>query len=511
MLKQFKFLKLLSIPLILKYIFLLLFISWDLFYAEDVIEDLGFFIVIGFLVYGHFFKAQFYTDLVCVIYLFYLILETTSYIAVSSNFSSSFMYLLLESNTAELNEFGASYISVPIVLVIIIFCSLFFLIRRVKQSINSNSQKIIGLIGVICVTVFLKFTGFIESNAYHNAVRGTYGYFELQNSFKLDSNIKKEDVLIKADNEVLVFVLGESTARGRMQLYGYEKETTPLLSSMEDSLFVYNNAISTEVFTLKAVPKIITSQSIYSDEDKYIDLVQIFNSVGYKTYWLSNQRPISYHDNAISKIASASSMFKFYNHNIDKHANVLDEVVFDDYNSILNQPGKKVVFVRLLGTHFDYHKRYPKAFNRFALDNDVSKETLINNQYDNAVLYNDFIVYNLIQNLNKINKKSALVYTSDHGENIFDGTDFFGRSEEILTKSMFEVPFFLWTSKDFIFPIDFMYDSNRKFIIDHTFESIGHVFGIIHKDMKIEHSIFSKSFKERKRKVLNKIDFDTHF
>ena len=41
--------------------------------------------------------------------------------------------------------------------------------------------------------------------------------------------------------------------------------------------------------------------------------------------------------------------------------------------------------------------------------------------------------------------------------------------------------------------------------------SIGHVFGVQHKSMDSQKSIFSKSFKTRDRIVLDKINFDTYF
>ena len=513
MFKRFKFIFILSIPLLCKYVFLLFFIDWNLFDFQDVAEDVLFFVIMVLLLFSKPINKQYFTNFVCFIYVLYVILETASYMAVSSNFSSSFMYLLLESNTDELSEFTTSYINVPIILFIILSGISFFIIRKLEFRTSNKFYSIIGLLGVLCIIVILKFTGLVESNAYHNIIRGTYGYIDLQNSVKLNSNIKKEDITLKADNEVLVFVLGESTAREHMQIYGYKRENTPLLNSIKDSLYVYNNAISTDVFTLKSVPKMLTSLDVNSKKEKAFNIVEVFNTAGYDTYWLSNQRPISYHDNAISKIASGSSMFKFYNHIIDKNALVLDEAILPDYKEILKKPGKKVVFLRLIGTHFDYNKRYPKSFNKFGNNKSKkSKKNTVIDQYDNAILYNDYIVYSLIENLDKINTKSALLYVSDHGENVYDnGTDFFGRSEEILTKSMFEIPFVLWTSKDFIFPEDFEYNPKRKFMADHTYESIGHIFGVMHKSMYSDRSIFSNTFKERKRVVLKNVDYDEFF
>ncbi|WP_175473549.1 phosphoethanolamine transferase [Algibacter pectinivorans] len=438
-------------------------------------------------------------------------METTSYMAVSANFSSSYMYLLLESNKQELSEFTSAYVSMPIVLFIGISCILFFVIRKQKFKRLIKHQSILGVLGVLSIIVFLKLTGLIESNAYHNIVRGTYGYFDLQNSVKFNTDIKKDDINIKSDNEVLVVVIGESTTTRHMQLYGYHRETTPYLSSIKDSLLVYNNVVSSDIMTTKAVPKILTSLNYTKNNTIETNLIEVFNSSNYKTYWLSNQRPIGYHDNIVSQIASLSSYFKFFNHDNEVKTIIHDEILLPEFKLILNQKGKKVVFIRLIGTHFDYINRYPDSYNTFDTILDVSKKEKIINQYDNAILYNDFIVYKFIKDLQKQNSKSALLYLSDHGENVYDDADFFGRSEEALTKSMFEIPFLLWTSDSFEFPEDFDYQPNRAFMADHTYESIGHVFGVMHKSMDANRSIFSNSFEPRKRNVINDIDFDNYF
>ena len=102
MFKQLNFFFILILPLVFKYIFLFFFIDLELFDLEDILEDIFFFFAIILLFQSKIFKKQFFADALYVIYIFYFILETTSYIAVLSNFSSSYMYLLIESNNAEL-------------------------------------------------------------------------------------------------------------------------------------------------------------------------------------------------------------------------------------------------------------------------------------------------------------------------------------------------------------------------------------------------------------------------
>ena len=185
------------------------------------------------------------------------------------------------------------------------------------------------------------------------------------------------------DNDVLVVVLGESTTRTHMELYGYHKESTPLLSAFKDSLLVYKDVISTDIITTKSVPKMLTSLSngVYNDIETSI--IDVFKTAGYKTYWLSNQRPIGYYDNRVSEIASRSDYFKFFNHTNEVTTQSYDEVLLPKFKEILSENGKKVIFLSLIGTHFDYDKRYPKRFEKFKRSN-VSKREEIINHYDNV-------------------------------------------------------------------------------------------------------------------------------
>lgn len=507
----YKFILVFLLPLLFKYVFLYIFI--DLYYIEqgDVSEDVLFCFSIFAIYYSNALKKQILLDFLSFFYVFYFVLETTSYLAVSSNFSSSYMFLLIESNKQELNEFSASYTSIPIIIFIIVMIVLFFIIRKMKLVIKASKKLLIGSFVFFGIVAVLKGSGLIETNAYHNIVRGTYGYFDLQNSVKFNPNISKDDIKISANNDVLVVVLGESTTSKHMQLYGYHRETTPLLNGMRDSLYIYNDVISSDVITTKSLPKILTSMNNSRKQEITTNIIEVFNKSGYKTYWLSNQRPIGFYDNQISKIASISNYLKFLNHGNEVQSRSYDEVLFPDFTSILEKDGKKVIFIHLIGTHFDYNKRYPKTYNKFLSNAESSKKETIINYYDNAVLYNDFIMYSFIKELQKQHKKSALLYLSDHGENVYDNSDFFGRSETILRKSMFEIPFLLWTSKDFELPKDFEYIPNRVFMADHTYESIGHLFGVLYKDMDLTRSIFSTAFLERKRKVINNVDYKSYF
>ena len=99
-----------------------------------------------------------------------------------------------------------------------------------------------------------------------------------------------------------------------------------------------------------------------------------------------------------------------------------------------------------------YKYRYPDTFKFFnddsMLNNKIPKDKVERiNHYDNAVLYNDHVVYELIDMLKTANiENSSLVYFSDHGEEVYDVGDhqFQGRNEATPTLGMYAIPFFFW-------------------------------------------------------------------
>jgi heptose-I-phosphate ethanolaminephosphotransferase len=102
-----------------------------------------------------------------------------------------------------------------------------------------------------------------------------------------------------------------------------------------------------------------------------------------------------------------------------------------------------------------YKYRYPESFDYFKdsknLYAGLSEDKIQKiNEYDNAVRYNDSVVYELIQRLKSANQHSMLTYFSDHGDDVYDskGHEFQGRNEYSPTLPMYAVPFMTWSSKD---------------------------------------------------------------
>lgn len=121
-------------------------------------------------------------------------------------------------------------------------------------------------------------------------------------------------------------------------------------------------------------------------------------------------------------------------------------------------PHQLTIF-HLMGQHVDYRARFPMKTRRKFTPADYNRTDLspqrqqINADYDNAVLYNDSVVDQIIRRFE--NENAIVIYVPDHGEECFNGSlPFYGRmhSADIdyrLAREEFEIPFWIWASDEY--------------------------------------------------------------
>lgn len=71
------------------------------------------------------------------------------------------------------------------------------------------------------------------------------------------------------------------------------------------------------------------------------------------------------------------------------------------------------------GSHFEYARRYPPEFARFGSSGGSRQQNVVD-EYDNTVLYTDWLLSELIATLTQRGGASAVFFASDHGENLLD-------------------------------------------------------------------------------------------
>lgn len=524
--------------ILVKYFFLILIaLAFELFFNpistsvfNNLIENILF--AITLIIPLCFFKNKYINKLYFIFsYVFFslcLIFETVYFYLFKTYFSPSAIFVILESNIDEAKEFSSFYINKPtIAFVLVIILIVLFVLKKYKTNLFVTSsiatKKKIKLLSVfVVILILLKLTKLIVFNVPYLILKSTFEYRIESNKlgdYKTNTkgNFTNVFQIKKDEEEVHVVILGESTTRSHLGVYNYYRKTTPELNKLIDNLLVFNDVISPHAYSVGSLTKILTLGN-YENPGKVSEgsILQLANSANYTTYWLSNQRPIGPYESMITKISLSANTNKFLTTTIAGNSKVLDEELIPEFNKILkNSIKRKVIFLHLMGTHHHYENRYPSAFSKFNNQpkTKFKSEESFNkiNHYDNAILYNDFIISKIIKKVDSLNTKSTVLFLSDHGEEMFNDLNMAGHNEDIYSKQMFDIPFILWQSEKYKQQKELYFHKERKYMIDDVFHSMADLLGIKANEVDSTRSIFSKHFKERKRIIKDTIDFDAFF
>jgi glucan phosphoethanolaminetransferase (alkaline phosphatase superfamily) len=306
--------------------------------------------------------------------------------------------------------------------------------------------------------------------------------------------------------EVYVLVLGEGSRPDHWGLYGYERNTTPLLAR-KSNLVIMRDAIAAASLTQISVPFILTRKSIQdpSSHSNEKSVVALANEVGFKTYWFSTQARDSF-TGAINRYSSDAHVSRFFDRERDI---VLLEAVKKAVRA--DPSGKHFFFLHTLGSHSVYEDRYPSAFAQFPQGATVSGHDRLVNTYDNTILYTDFVLSQLIDFLGEQQGSAGLFYVSDHGENLEDDSR---RLKGHFFNNRFDLPIamFIWYSNAFAtqYPdrvVALASNSQRRINTRVAFHTLADMMAVVLDDPDLHRlSLLSSSFVEPKREVFHNWD-----
>lgn len=439
------------------------------------------------------------------------------------------VFVLSNTNYFEASEF-MELKSNGLILLVIPFLFLF-----VKTLITIPKIEIYSKRRIVIVLALLFSFSFIGENIFNNRLirkgipqtsKAVVSYFEEAGKYNLSERRKNFFVKTNSDScfsrkQVFVLIIGESCNRNHMSLYGYKRKTNPLLEKRND-LIIFNNVVSPCSNTLFTIPLIISDANLENKKriENSVTLIDVFRSAGYKTFWISNQSPIGVWDNVVFSLAKGSDIVKFVNiySNSSFESTYIasyDEKLFGPFRQALDSKGdKKFIVLHLMGSHSSYSKRYPGNFNMFNRGKSDKEQTI--NEYDNSVLYNDFIINNLFNLLNDFgNKHSDLfcsaIYLSDHGENVYDDSENCGHNYSgFMSKSISEIPFILWISTPHRNKYNEMKNHvNLPFVSDDLFHTVLDLTNINCDYFNQSRSLFSKNYNSKRIRILDdNLDYD---
>lgn len=235
------------------------------------------------------------------------------------------------------------------------------------------------------------------------------------------------------------------------------------------------------------------------------------------------QRAIGVWDNMVTVMANSSDHVEFVNLASNSsfeatYTTSYDGKLLKPFAKVLDDPAaRKFIVLHLLGNHSSYKKRYPKAFDEYRGTSRKSEHIA---EYDNSILYTDYVVDSLLTILEQKSSPSqntlaTAIFTSDHGENVYDEQDKVGHDYVgILPKSNVEVPFILWQSGFYKEQFNEKFSGqdslgNRPFVSDDLFHSIMDLNEIASPYLDLSKSIFSNDFKADRQRILEDgMDYD---
>src|SRR5699024_8242642 len=140
-------------------------------------------------------------------------------------------------------------------------------------------------------------------------------------------------------------IIGESTTRNHMGIYGYYRQTTPLLHQMRDSLLIMKDVITPHVHTISALENILTFTNLKNYNPKEnASVIQLANQAGYKTFWISNQRPVGINESIPTLIGYASDKKIFLNTNDYNRISHDGDLLPKLKNALADTTSHKVIF-----------------------------------------------------------------------------------------------------------------------------------------------------------------------
>lgn len=332
---------------------------------------------------------------------------------------------------------------------------------------------------------------------------------------KLSGEVSRHNTLTR---NVHVIVVGESAKKNHMGIYGYHQATTPLLNQLKDDLICFEDVVSAYSTTIKSLKSIfIQTEDAQGGGQLPGMLVDIASRGGFKTAWISNQPASGLNESFATLMGKQCDYYICTNYTEHYSQTSYDENIFQPFKTIIAQQADLCVFIHLLGQHFSFENRFPESFKKqFSIrhpSDDAHIKKIINN-YDNATLYNDYVVYSIIDTVKEIDALSSVVYFSDHAIDLFEYNATASQIAEDASKPMFEIPFMVWLSRKYKEENVGIFDTlkqyvNRKIILSDFIHSIPLLWGVEWSGTDIKRNFFANTWEFHPRTVLGNIDFDT--
>ena len=255
-----------------------------------------------------------------------------------------------------------------------------------------------------------------------------------------DASFKDPDT-----KQVFILMIGESARRDHFSLYGYSRETNPLLKGDDIKIYPAESAATYTTGGVKAILDYTPTDELYELLPNYL-----FRTGADVMWRTSNWGEPPLHIDTYLEKKDLAQMYP------DADADHDEILLTGLQEKILSSEKKKIFIVLHTSTSHGptYNKQYPKPFEVFTpICNTVEMSSAdhdeLMNSYDNTILYTDFLIHSAIETLKGLPEdyETGLIYVSDHGESLGEGNLYMhGIPMALAPKEQVEIPFIAWSS-----------------------------------------------------------------
>lgn len=326
---------------------------------------------------------------------------------------------------------------------------------------------------IVVVPVMSQFTTFVREHKtirfYSNPIYFSYSAVKyLTSRFKAPESVALIDVAkdthhvgVTHKNELMILVIGETARADHFSLNGYPRDTNPELSKLP--VVSFKNVKSCGTSTAISVPCMFSSLKRENFDIKaglnHQNVLDVLAENGVHILWRDN--------NSDSKGVAKRMVYQDFkspalNPDCDEECRDIGMLAGLDQYIKTNKDKDILIVLHQMGNHGPaYYKRYPQAFEKFkptCKTNDFgkcSKEKIVN-AYDNALLYTDYFLANVVKFLQRYDNQyeAAMLYVSDHGESLGEyGVYLHGAPYALAPEAQTHVPAIAWFGTNFDFKL----------------------------------------------------------
>lgn len=381
----------------------------------------------------------------------------------------------IKTNPQEASEFYRTNLRevfhwIPLVLICVVSCILY------KPSANRKVSAYISLAALLIAPIFVgyKLIGFYKGQItlryyvdnriwnrppYNVPFQCINAHTSLQRR-KQWENMKNIDmgatrtITPEGQKEIYIFAIGESLRYDNVSLNKkYHRSTTPRLESRENNTMIFDDYYSQACLTMYSVPQLITRATPDNFDLNYAErsIIEPYRECGFKVFTIvSNTNLLSYETYLSDGVDSLIIV-----PNVVEDREILsgDKTMIYIVDSLAQEHDKLFIMMQFMGNH-SFFTNYEKEFeiynpnsNNCAADM-IRDSMMLINAYDNSILYTDYILSSIIDQIDRPSTVSAFMFVSDHGEEICNGGGGHGGNCTPSIKE-YHVPFIFWWSDSY--------------------------------------------------------------